>query len=747
MHPIIVSFGPWALLLGTLFSTWVVRAQSAAPEPDRPRTCLVLGGGGARGAAHIGVLKVLERERIPVDCVVGTSMGAIVGGLYASGYAADDIQVVLERIDWAEVLRDKPPRDERSMRRKEDDLRLLGGVEFGVHDGKIAFPSGIIQGQKLEMLLRRLLLPTWQVEHFDDLPIPFRAVATDIVSGDKVVFDRGDVATAVRASMSVPGVFAPVRVDGRLLVDGGVVDNLPIDEARALGAQRLIVSRVGTPLMREDQLNTPLALSQQMAGVLMTHVVQAQVATLGPQDVLIVPALGDMTSQDFNRANQAVPLGEAAAQDAVVALRRDSVSPAAYAAFQQRHRPPDYAAPILSFVEVLEGNTRTGDYVAQRLQDQSGQRLDVDAVERRLANVYGEGRYEQLQWRLAQREGRPGLVIDPQDKRWGPDFLHFGLRISDDFEGANNYQLTSEYTRTGLSERGAELKLRASLGDVQEAYAEYFSPFGPRARQAWSVYGGFRATDQELVLQGEVFAQYRYSQWLGGARWTYSPHEDWEASLSVERGREWLSLHVGDPGQLGGYSAQLGSVSVQLRHDAIDSSAFPSSGQRLSLSYQEFLEGLGSSAQGSVTRLQWDRAWGWGQHRVLGGLRANLSTGSKELLATYGFIGGMGNLSGYAEQSLFAPQTALARVIYYRRFAHADALLSVPLYVGGSVEWGGVWNSRSDVDTRGMIGAGSVFVGAETFLGPVFLGYGRAETGDSAFYLTFGSLLRTLDGF
>jgi len=274
----------WLFVLAALVCAPLLAAAQTVPasvdsvpqDPDRPHTCLVLGGGGARGAAHIGVLKVLERERVPIDCIVGTSMGAVVGGLYASGYTADEIEAVLDRIDWAEVLRDKPPRDERSMRRKEDDLRLLGGVEVGLSNGKIAFPQGLIQGQKLEMLLRRLLLPTWQVRDFDHLPIPFRAIATDIVSGEKVVFAQGDLALAIRASMSVPGVFAPVRYEDHLLVDGGVVDNVPIDEARRLGAQRLIVSRVGSPLMTEAQLDSPLAISHQMASVLMQREVLAQ---------------------------------------------------------------------------------------------------------------------------------------------------------------------------------------------------------------------------------------------------------------------------------------------------------------------------------------------------------------------------------------------------------------------------------------------------------------------------------------
>lgn len=741
-------------LMAAIFLPLAGAAQPAAPQadqqahPERPRTCLVLGGGGARGAAHIGVLKVLERERVPVDCIVGTSMGAVVGGLYASGYSADEIETVLDGIDWAEVLRDKPPRNERSMRRKEDDLRLLGGVEVGVSNGKIAFPRGLIQGQKLEMLLRRLLLPTWQVRDFDQLPIPFRAVATDIVTGDKVVFSEGDMALAIRASMSVPGVFAPVRYQGRLLVDGGVVDNLPIDEARKLGAQRLIVVRVGTPLMDEERLDSPLAISHQMAGVLMKRVVDAQLATLGPQDLLITPPLGTMGSQDFNHSPQAVGVGEQAAQAEVTAIERYQVSPRQYAAFQQQHRPPAFEAPIVAFVDVLRGETRTPRVIEQRLQPQLGQPLQPETIERQVALTYGEGRYEQVQWRLDDREGELGLVIAPQDKRWGPDFLHFALRLSDDFNGTSNYQLISEYTKTGLSEQGAELKLRAGLGEVEELFAEYYHPFGGSGRHALSTYARYRATDLDLVLeQGGSLAQYRYSQWYGGLRWAYSPHPDWEFATFLERGQERARLDIGNPTQLGNYRADMGSVGWQLRHDSIDSSAFPSRGQRLSLTRQHYLGALGTDNPAAVTRLQWDGAWSHGRNRWLGGVRASSAHGGDDLLATYGFLGGLGNLSGYPEESIFAPQTALARLVYYRRVAHADSLLTIPLYVGGSLEWGGYWAARDQVDTDGMQSAGSIFVGADTFLGPVFLGYGRAEGGHDAFYLTFGSLLRTLDGF
>ncbi|NCT70132.1 MAG: hypothetical protein GXC75_04255 [Xanthomonadaceae bacterium] len=746
----------WGCLLfvATVLHPTVASAGSL-PDQDRreafgvrPKTCLVLGGGGARGAAHIGLLKVLERERVPVDCIVGTSMGAIVGGLYASGYNADEIESILEAIDWNAVLHDRPPRDERSMRRKEDDLRRLGGFELGVHGGKIAVPRGMIQGQQLEMLLRRLLLPVGQVHDFDDLPIPFRAVATDIVKGEKVVFGEGDLVVALRASMSVPGIFAPVSVDGRLLVDGGVLDNVPVDEARLLGGRRLIVSRVGSPLMTEEQLDSPLAITHQMANILMRHEVEAQLATLSDQDILLAPELGDIASEQFNRSPEAVLPGLRAAEALAPDLRRFGVDERHYAAFKARHRLPDVETQTLRFARVEKDHTRTSGYVEKRLVPLLGQPLEVAPLEAALANAYGEGRYEKLGWTLDRREDSWGLRITPIDKAWGPDFLHFTLRLSDDFEGASNYQLVTEWTRTGLTDDGAEARLRLGIGEQTQVFGEFYRPFGASASQAWSVYLQYLAADRQLpTIERVPLAEYRHSQWLGGARWAYSPHRNWEMSGDLERGQEQLRLRVGDESLLGNYRANLGSVGLQLRYDAIDSAAFPSRGHRLTLNYRRYDQMLGSSEDAGVTRLQWDGAWSHGEHRWLGGIRAATSTGSDGLLAAYGFLGGMGNLSGYPEQSIFAPHTGLARMVYYRRVLHSDSLLTVPLYVGGSAELGGFWAQRDQADFDDLMAAGSIFFGADSPLGPIFLGYGRAESGRDAFYLTFGSMLRALDGF
>src|SRR5277367_6713825 len=324
----------WALSAGCL---WPAAATWAATDPPvpaaanvRPRICLVLSGGGARGMAHIGVLKVLEELKIPVDCIAGTSVGAIVGGLYASGMTALEIDSTIRSLDWQEAFRDAPPRRDLAFRRKQDDRNFLVRLPLGLKHGRILLPKGLIQGQKLQETLRQLTLPFSNTTNFDLLPTPFRAVATDLETGNAVLMDKGDLAIAMRASMSAPGVFAPVEVDGRLLVDGGLAENLPINVARAMHADVLIVSDVSFPLQGRSALDSALSISNQMLAILVRKDSDRQRATLGPQDILIEPNLGSATATDFTVPANVIAGGENAARDAVSKLSAYSVGEAAY---------------------------------------------------------------------------------------------------------------------------------------------------------------------------------------------------------------------------------------------------------------------------------------------------------------------------------------------------------------------------------------------------------------------------------
>lgn len=534
----------WAVL--STASAATSQPAPAKTPPVKPGIALVLGGGGARGAAHIGVLKILERERIPIAYITGSSMGSVIGGLYAAGYSAAEIEGIITAIDYEDFFDDDPQRPQQPMRRKEDDLRFLIGYQLGYREGKIQLPAGVIQGQKMLLLLRRLLLSTWKVSDFDELPIPFRCVSTDIVKGEAVVFGKGDLALAIRSSLSVPGAFSPIKLDGRLLVDGGIVNNLPIDVARDLGNAPVVAVDVSEQLLPESELKSPVSVTLQMLSVLVRERTKLILRELTPRDVLIVPALGDFSVAEFDRTKDAVPAGEQAAQQVITRLRKFSVSPADYARWQAQHRRRKFDPPLISFLDVVQQESVTAGYVKNRLVDQVGKKLDADKVEEAITAGYGRGTYEQINWDLIEKDGKTGLKIVPVDKRWGPTFIAFGLRLSDDFSGRSGYQLAAESTLTGINSRDAEWRNRLSLGEISELRTEFYQPFGRVGQFYLLPHLGYFAVNQPLDSQFRELSEYRVNRVHGGLEVGYNASPGWQFSTGLQRGRDSAKLEFGD---------------------------------------------------------------------------------------------------------------------------------------------------------------------------------------------------------
>jgi NTE family protein len=328
-----------------------VRAPSGGTA-SRPRIGLVLGGGGARGAAHVGVLAVLEELRIPVDYITGTSMGSIVGGLYAGGLSPEDLRSVVEDVDWVEIFQDHPPRQERSFRRKQDDLGFLTSARFGVKNWGFFIPPGFMQGQKLDFLLRSLNLTGEGMTHFEDLAIPFRAFATEIATGAVVAMQTGDVARAMRASMSIPGAFSPVKIDGRTLVDGGIVRNLPIGDVQEMGADVVIAVDVST-LLRDNQTLTALGITSQILTIQIQENQEEEVAKLRDGDILIRPDLEGIGTASFPKMGRAIRSGWDAALQARKSLERYSLSPEAYEEWRGSQRRPAVGLPVISEIRIV----------------------------------------------------------------------------------------------------------------------------------------------------------------------------------------------------------------------------------------------------------------------------------------------------------------------------------------------------------------------------------------------------------
>src|ERR1700733_7254389 len=355
-------------------------APAAPPAEVRPRICLVLSGGGARGMAHIGVLKVLEEMHVPIDCIAGTSMGAVVGGLYASGMTAAQIESTMRSVDWQEAFRDAPPRRDLGFRRKQDDRNFLVRLSLGLKPGQILLPKGFMQGQKLQETLRQLTLPFSNSTDFDLLPTPFRAVATDLLTGNAVLLDKGDLSIAMRASISAPGLFAPVETQGLGVVDGGLAENLPIDVARQMHADILIVSDVSFPLQSRAALDSALSISNQMLAILVRKDADRQRATLAPSDVLIEPILGTTSSTDFTAAVSTVAAGETAAHAMRSQLDALRVGDSAYHDYQARRAAREPGLPAIKFVSVDEQSKRYEKTIMAEMQPLVGKPLNVDAV-------------------------------------------------------------------------------------------------------------------------------------------------------------------------------------------------------------------------------------------------------------------------------------------------------------------------------------------------------------------------------
>ena len=752
----------WTLIcLIVLSARALAAAESTVPASVLPtsntpakieRIGLVLGGGGARGAAHVGVLKVLERENVTIDFIAGNSMGAIVGGLYAAGYKAKDVERILSSTNWEDILNDSPSRSLQPMERKIDSFGLLDGVQLGIDANGLKLPRGLIQGQKLLMTFRRHLLPVADVDDFDKLSIPFRCVASDLSNGQAVVFSKGDLAFAIRASMSVPAVFQPVKDDhGRMLVDGMVAANVPIEIARKMGATRLIVVDVGESLLETKDINSPISVTNQVLSILLNRKTEADLKTLTSTDLLIRPQLGTTSAADFPLTPQIIAMGERAAEEALAEIRLFSSDPLRYAEFTASHQLPSSGPERIAFLRVNTGRSRTVGNVEAQLSPLLGTKLNPKKIERAIQSVYGDGRYERITYKTERdSNGRLGIAFLPVDKGWGPNFLRFGLALDDDFQGNNNYRLSAELRLTGRNVHGGEWRNRVDLGKESGLRSEFWQPYGSRSQFYVRPSLDARTTLRRIGLtqaeQGDAssaptLGEFRQRSYAAGLETGFDFTVNQRLRADLTRERDDLRLQIGTA------ASNLPVLSNSMRfglgylYDSLDDVAFPSGGMRAELGYRRYFDGFGGAAAAQGIRASVDYARSFGAHTLLAGARLSRPLGGANgVLQIYDSIGGFAKLSGFSEDVRYGQANALGRLIYYRRFARADKLFDSPVYIGATLERGNAWLDAEDACACDLLTAGSVFFGADTFFGPMYLGYGRASSGDDAVYLSFGSL-------
>jgi len=721
----------------TLLAAAFTLCASAAFAQNAPRIGLVLSGGGARGLAHIGVLKVLEELRVPVHCVTGTSMGAIVGGGYAAGATAAELEDFVRKADWNEVFRDAPPRSEITMRRKVDEYKTLFAPEYGVKNGGIVLPKGIIAGVSIHGFFRLLTQQAVEVGDFNKLPIPFRAVAADIETGEAVVLSKGSLSRAMRASMSVPGAIAPVEIDGRLLVDGGIANNLPIDEARKLCGDVIIAVNISTPALKRDEITSALTTGTQLINFLGKVNVERQIASLGRRDVLIAPDLGDISAGSFERAADAIRVGEAEARSLAESLRRYSLPPAQYEALRRRQIVERKTAGPVDEIR-FAGLQRTNPEVLRSLlQTKPGDALDEEVVSEDLRRIYGRGDFESVDYHIQQEDGRRVMVIEPREKEWGPDYLRFGLGLATDFQGENTFNILAQYRRTWLNRLGGEWLSEVQVGQRTFFFTEFLQPVEERGRNFVAPYFKFGQELRPVFIGDNRVGEYQTKETRGGL--------DVGTFLGtwgeVRVGGVWRSVdahaETGPPILPEAKETTAGMRGLFLV-DQLDTPWFPRSGYRAGATAYAADHSFGSDRDYQRAEVELTAVKTWRAHtvniKVTGGTDFHSDLPGYETFT----LGGPLRLSGYRIDQFAGRRYTFGRLMYYNRAVPLPDLFGSGVFVGGSIEAGQMQGRTQEQPIAGTIWSGSVFLAASTFAGPAYFGFGLGENGHYSVYLLLG---------
>ena len=724
---LLAAAGPWNAAL----------ANDATPgsQAARPRVGLVLGGGGARGAAHIGVLEVLEQLRVPVDCVAGTSMGALVAGAWAAGLSPAEMRQELARADWLDMFQDNPDHIDLNLRNKRLSQRFLPGSETGIKDSGAVGPPGVVLGQRIKLFLNQLVRADRGEPEIDRLPLPLSIIATDIGSGERVVYRDGSLTQAMRASLSVPGLMAPLEYRGRKLVDGGLVDNLPIREVRErCAAQVVIAVNVGSPLLKAEEVSGLLSITAQMIALLTEQNVSASLATLGPQDIVIKPELGAITAGDFARHVEAADRGRAAAEALAPQLARLAVDGQRYAQWQRSVAVRENEVPRIDEIQVA-GLLRVDEALVRRwLEQRDGVSLNTQALTRDIGRAYGEGHYERLDYSVQRIGGRQVLRLLPVEKSWGPDYFRMGLQLESNFSQGSSYLVRAGYQKTWINRLGGELLVVGELGNSSGASVEFYQPLTSSQRYFVEASVEYKRQRNDYFFAEQRVAEYRSVRTrldlVGGlnidllgqlrAGW-----RETQASNELQTGIDIFALLP---------ERSSGGLIVSLDVDRLDRLYFPRRGWAAQASFY-------SSERRDFSRVGMElrAAVPW-QDFVLAARAAWVGSPRGRLpLSEAGRLGGFLNLTGFANGQLVGDDVAYGHVRAERIIGRLPLGLRGDMRLGLALEAGKVADPYAVQKRGGWLNSVALYVGGETPLGPMYLGLGRGSGGSGNAYLFIGT--------
>ncbi|MEE9273428.1 MAG: patatin-like phospholipase family protein [Robiginitomaculum sp.] len=705
----------------------------------RPKIGLVLGGGGARGLAHVGVIKALEDNHIPIAVITGTSMGAIVGSLYASGYTSNEIVKVVNKLDWNDIFNDKTSRSRATFRNKSDEFGFLTDYKITFRDGKIVLPQGIIQGQNLFLELSRLLSDTRGIGKFEELPIPFRLVATDLSTGKAVIMTDGDLASAVFASMAIPGFLPPVHREGKLLIDGGIANNVPINLARQLGADIVIVVNVGTLPKKSEDIGNFIDVLRQTQLILTQSTTNYQLSTMTGKDVLIAPDLGGLGATSFDQSKTLIKMGEKAGLSVLSKLNEYKLDDQEWARYLQSRQRGFTRTPVIDAIEVSQNSKLSDQIIRTAVRLKPGDTLNFDKLNKDIDTLYGMGLFDKITYEIDEKDDKNILQITANAKETSDGYYKFGVSLDSNLENVSTFKLGISYTKPQINRWGGEWRTELHIGDTLEGKSEVYQPLG--AKQRFFVEPSLLFTrnknqffDDGYVLRGEVkFLTYGASL-QGGmlfGRWG-----ELRAGLTKER----VKISFTD-NNLSANSIVYDDTSGSVRFivDTLDSLYFPTEGSIIIATYKIHDTFLGGELQYNQLDLNAYSPMTFGKHTFGLGTRMSGSFGQKSTFIGKSKLGGFLSLAGFSQDELNGNVAVMAMGTYYYRLNKEAPIFDTPLFLGGSLEVGNVYNSFDKISLGKAIFAGSIFAGTKTPIGPIFVGIGANDKGNTALYFSIGS--------
>lgn len=735
-RPLIATLA--VLVAGAAFAPPPALAQ--APATSRPRVGLVLGGGGARGGAHLGVLEVLDELRIPVDCVAGTSMGALVGGAFVAGVSPQSMRETIGRTDWDTIFDDSAGREAVNARRKAVDDRFYSGLEFGVTKDGLRYREGAVAGEKIKLFFNELVRADLGERNIEHLPLPLTLIATDIGTGERVAMRAGNLTTAMRASMSVPGVIAPVHRDGRKLVDGGLVDNVPIQEVRErCGAQVVIAVNVGSPLLKPEEVTGVLSVVGQMVNLLTEQNVAKSLSLLGPGDIYMRPELGAITAADFGKQLQAADLGRKAALEQSEKLARLSVPHAEYQRWKSRIQlHPGPTPPVIDEVQVASTRFVNPEDLRENIRQKTGEPLDAKRLADDLVLIYSQGDLQTLDYAVLRERDKTVLRITPVEKSWGPDYLRFGINLASDFRGESSYNLRALYRRTWLNSYGGEWLTVMQVGSEQALGMEFHQPLDYRQRFFVQPSAFVRTNKAGLFFDGDRLAEYFVRQEslgldAGANLGTYGQvRAGWlERRLTAKRDTGSTLLPDGQE--------RIGGLNATLALDTQDFAFFPTKGFKVDARYFDAIRARGDVPRYSFAEAKLGAAASVGDFIFLGAVSGGKTFSGELPLADVFSLGGQGRLSSFAPGQILGNEYSLGSFQLQYRLNKPVPVIGLSAIAGITLETGRMRGLVTETTLNRRLSSFGAYLAANTPLGPAYLGFADSPDGKGRFYLFLGT--------